>query len=215
MRHAAVHLRGDTLFVFWSRAGDTPEHILVSTVDVSGDWSGWRNSAARSLLKPERPWEGADLPLEPSVRDAVNIRVNQLRDPAIYVEDDQVYLLYSAAGEAGIGLARPRHPLLANSWTRLHSKTIVVSAASKLRAWARLTTTCRREQYRQDFVSGPPACTLEHRLSGDRAELPGAAVRSWPVSRDCPPPRSQRRSAASSFRAGFTTTVRSSGGAAE
>ena len=35
----------------------------MSTVDVSGDWSGWRNSAERSLLKPERPWEGADLPL--------------------------------------------------------------------------------------------------------------------------------------------------------
>ena len=106
MRHAAVHLRGNTLFVFWSRAGDTPEHILVSTVDVSGDWSGWRNGAARSLLKPERPWEGADLPLEPSVRDAVNIRVNQLRDPVIYVDYDRVYLLYSVAGEAGIGLAR-------------------------------------------------------------------------------------------------------------
>ena len=106
MRHAAVYLRGDTLFVFWSRAGDTPEHILVSTIDVSSDWSGWRNSAARSLLKPERPWEGADLPLEPSVRDAVNVRVNQLRDPAIYVEDDRVYLLYAVAGEGGIGLAR-------------------------------------------------------------------------------------------------------------
>ena len=106
MRHAAVYLRGDTLFVFWSRAGDTPEHILVSTVDVSGDWSGWRESGTHSLLKPERPWEGADLPLEPSVRDAVNVRVNQLRDPAIYVEDDRVYLLYAVAGEAGIGLAR-------------------------------------------------------------------------------------------------------------
>lgn len=106
MRHAAVYLRGSTLFVFWSRAGDTPEHILASTVDVSGDWGGWRNSAERSLLKPERPWEGADLPLEPSIRDAVNVRVNQLRDPAIYAEDDQVYLLYSVAGEAGIGLAR-------------------------------------------------------------------------------------------------------------
>lgn len=106
MRHAAVHLHGSTLFVFWSRAGDTPEHILVSTVDVSGDWSGWRNSAERSLLKPERSWEGADLPLEPSVRDAVNVRVNQLRDPAIYAEDDRVYLLYAIAGEAGIGLAR-------------------------------------------------------------------------------------------------------------
>ena len=106
MRHAAVYLHGSTLFVFWSRAGDTPEHILVSTGDVSGDWGDWRNSAERSLLKPERPWEGADLPLEPSIRDAVNIRVNQLRDPAIYAEGDRVYLLYSVAGEAGIGLAR-------------------------------------------------------------------------------------------------------------
>ena len=73
---------------------------------MSGDWSGWRNSEERSLLKPERPWEGADLPLEPSIRDAVNVRVNQLRDPAVYAEDDRVYLLYAVAGEAGIGLAR-------------------------------------------------------------------------------------------------------------
>ena len=106
MRHAAVHLRGDTLFVFWSRAGDAPEHILASTIDVSGDWRGWRNSTERSLLKPERPWEGAGLPIEPSVRDAVNVRVNQLRDPAIHAEDGRVYLLYAIAGEAGIGLAR-------------------------------------------------------------------------------------------------------------
>jgi hypothetical protein len=32
--------------------------------------------------------------------------VRQLRDPAIFVEDDQAYLLYSAAGEQVIAIAR-------------------------------------------------------------------------------------------------------------
>jgi hypothetical protein len=31
--------------------------------------------------------------------------VNQLRDPAIFEEDGRIYLLYSIAGEAGIGIA--------------------------------------------------------------------------------------------------------------
>ena len=36
---------------------------------------------------------------------AISIPVNQLRDPAIFEEDGRVYLLYSVAGERGIGLA--------------------------------------------------------------------------------------------------------------
>ena len=32
--------------------------------------------------------------------------VNQLRDPAIYVEDERIYLLYAVAGESGIAIAR-------------------------------------------------------------------------------------------------------------
>jgi hypothetical protein len=34
------------------------------------------------------------------------VPVNQLRDPALFEEDGQVYLLYSVAGERGIALAR-------------------------------------------------------------------------------------------------------------
>ena len=33
-------------------------------------------------------------------------RVRQLRDPAIFRENGQTYLLYSVAGEQGIALAR-------------------------------------------------------------------------------------------------------------
>jgi len=105
MRHGALLKRGDDLLVFWTRVGDIPEHILLSTIDVSGPWSTWRASEPVNVLLPEEDWEGGDLPLEASVRDAINLRVRQLRDPAIFVDGDQVYLLYAVAGEAGIAIA--------------------------------------------------------------------------------------------------------------
>ena len=54
MRHAALLLRGKTLFVFWTQVGDTPERILLSTIDVSGDWTTWQVSDAVEVL-PRRP----------------------------------------------------------------------------------------------------------------------------------------------------------------
>ena len=110
MRHAAVMLRGDTLYVFWTQVGDTPERILLSTVDLRGDWSGWVESEPVEVLRPETSWEGADAPLEPSVRSVAYGMVNQLRDPAVYEEGDDVYLLYAVAGESGIAIARVAFP---------------------------------------------------------------------------------------------------------
>lgn len=106
MRHSALIARDDTLYVFWTRVGDAPESLLLSTIDISGDWSAWRDSPEVEVLRPEFDWEGADAPIEPSVRSTAYGQVNQLRDPAIYVEGDEVYLLYAVAGESGIALAR-------------------------------------------------------------------------------------------------------------
>lgn len=106
MRHSALIVRDDTLYVFWTRVGDAPEKILLSTIDISGDWSTWRESPEVEVLRPEFEWEGADAPIEPSVRSTAYGQVNQLRDPALYVEGDEVYLLYAVAGESGIALAR-------------------------------------------------------------------------------------------------------------
>ena len=106
MRHSALIVRDDMLYVFWTRVGDAPESILLSTIDISGDWSTWRESPEIEVLRPEFEWEGADAPIEPSVRSTAYGQVNQLRDPAIYVEGDEVYLLYAVAGESGIALAR-------------------------------------------------------------------------------------------------------------
>jgi hypothetical protein len=105
MRHCAVQQRGDTLLVYWTRVGDTPEHVLLSTVDMRGSWLDWRAGEPIDVLHPEHDWEGADRPLAPSVRDAINVRVRQLRDPAIFEEGGRTWLLYAVAGESGIAIA--------------------------------------------------------------------------------------------------------------
>jgi hypothetical protein len=105
MRHSALLLRGDQLHVFWTRVGDAPERILLSRIDVSGPWETWREGEAVEVLRPERPWEGADAPLEPSIRSVAYGRVNQLRDPAIFEEEGRTWLLYAVAGESGIAIA--------------------------------------------------------------------------------------------------------------
>lgn len=109
MRHAALLVRGDDLLVFWTRVGDAPEHILVSVVDLEPPWQEWQASEPASLLLPEEPWEGGDLPNRASVRDAINVPVRQLRDPAIFEDDDgRLYLLYAVRGESGIAIAELR-----------------------------------------------------------------------------------------------------------
>ena len=105
IRHSALLKKGDPLHVFWSQVEDFPERILMSTIDLSVDWREWRDTESIDVLCPERPWEGADAPLEPSERGVAYGHVNQLRDPAIFSEDGRNYLLYSVAGESGIGIA--------------------------------------------------------------------------------------------------------------
>jgi hypothetical protein len=104
-RHTALRLRGDVLEVFWTRVGDVPESILLSTIDLSGDWMSWRAVGEDVLLRPEADWEGAGLPLAPSWRGAINLPANQLRDPCILEEAGRVFLYYAVQGEAGIGVA--------------------------------------------------------------------------------------------------------------
>jgi hypothetical protein len=107
MRHAALLRRGETLYVFWTQVGHVPEHIMLSTIDISGDWATWSETPGVEVLRPEFDWEGADAPLEPSVRSTAYGHVNQLRDPAIYEDADsgRIYLLYAVAGESGIAIA--------------------------------------------------------------------------------------------------------------
>jgi hypothetical protein len=105
MRHAALKRVEHELLVFWTRVGDDPERILCARIDLSGDWRSWKASEPEDVLSPEEPWEGADLPPDPSVRGFAPGRLRQLRDPGIFEENGRTYLLYAVAGESGIAIA--------------------------------------------------------------------------------------------------------------
>ena len=85
MRHTALKLDGPILSVFYTNAGDCPERILLSTIDLTPDWHSWVASAPVVVLDPELDYEGGHLPRVPSVRGLVSEPVCQLRDPALFV----------------------------------------------------------------------------------------------------------------------------------
>lgn len=101
MRHAAVLVQDNDVYVFYSVVGETPESIYCSKVNIDNNWS---LSDTHIILKPTYNYEGADLPLRPS-KFGSGIG-NELRDPCVYVDGDDKYLLYSVAGEAGIAITK-------------------------------------------------------------------------------------------------------------
>ena len=133
MRHSAVLVRGGELLVFWTRVGDAPERILLSTIALDSDWAKWQASEPVEAMRPELEWgefsrsrpngvsldltvvlwrcfsclaEGVELPPEPSVRGEITERAHSLRDPAVLEDEDgRVYLFYCGAGEHCIGVA--------------------------------------------------------------------------------------------------------------
>jgi len=106
-RHTALSLTKDKLVVFYSQKGDTPERILNCEVDLSkGTWESWVASVPNEILKPEMDYEGVNLPIETSVKGFSRHPVHQLRDPAILLDQDEVYLYYSISGEFGIAVAK-------------------------------------------------------------------------------------------------------------
>jgi hypothetical protein len=105
MRHTALKVDGQTLSVFYTNAGDCPERILLSTIDLTPDWHTWVASESVVVLEPELAYEGGHLPRQPSKRGLAMEPVCQLRDPAIFYENGHTYLLYAVAGEQGMAMA--------------------------------------------------------------------------------------------------------------
>lgn len=104
IRHNAVFIEGETLFVFYTMKAEAPERIYLSTLQLSDDWNDWQCSPPQEVLRPELPYEGTDYPLESSKKGSAT-QVQQLRDPCIYRENGRTYLYYSIAGEMGIAMA--------------------------------------------------------------------------------------------------------------
>ncbi|MCP4978990.1 MAG: hypothetical protein GY935_00680 [Gammaproteobacteria bacterium] len=104
IRHHALLNFNDQWYVFWTRVGDTPERILLSTLNTEADWQQWKLSETHEIHRAQKLWEGADVMPRASKYGACMQRSNQLRDPAIFVDDGKIYLLYAIAGEQGIAI---------------------------------------------------------------------------------------------------------------
>ena len=105
-RHVALWPEGDALWIFFSQIGDAPERILLTRLEMAGDWTRWPDSLREpvEVLAPETPYEGAGFANAPSVPSA-GVNVRQVRDPFVHVEGGRMTLFYSVAGEAGIAAA--------------------------------------------------------------------------------------------------------------
>lgn len=109
IRHVGLDVHHGHLFVYFSCVGHRPERILCTVVNLDGPPESWRARGVIEVLQPEQPWEGADLPLAYSrggstIKRGDN-RVRELRDPTVWREGGTAWLLYSIAGEAGLGIA--------------------------------------------------------------------------------------------------------------
>jgi hypothetical protein len=104
IRHFAFLEQGGDFFVFWTRVGDVPERILCSTLLRHENWHEWTVGPEAEIHRPLQSWEGSRQPLIPSRYGESKQPANQLRDPAIYAENNRIYLLYAIAGEQGIAI---------------------------------------------------------------------------------------------------------------
>lgn len=107
VRHTGLRVRENKLEIYFTRIGDAPERILRSDIELSVDWNNWSPSEPVSVLRPESNYEGANLPTSPSTPGTTAGRVNGLRDPFIFSDNNGgTYLFYAIGGERGIALAK-------------------------------------------------------------------------------------------------------------
>lgn len=105
VRHVAIHPKGDRLELYFTAIGDAPERVLMTSIDVSGDWTTWRASAVYDVIAPEAAYECADLPNAPSESGDISTPVRQIRDPFVFEDGGRTYLYYGVCGEQGIAAA--------------------------------------------------------------------------------------------------------------
>ncbi|RPJ07778.1 MAG: hypothetical protein EHM28_06055 [Spirochaetaceae bacterium] len=105
-RHTAMWVEGDVLYLLYTIVGEAPERIYLGTVDLRPNWQQWKVARLQVLLEPERDYEGVRLPLKPSNYGIAPGPLRELRDPAVYEENGQRYILWSVAGEQGIAIGK-------------------------------------------------------------------------------------------------------------
>mmetsp|Transcript_15904 Transcript_15904/g.20375 ORF Transcript_15904/g.20375 Transcript_15904/m.20375 type:complete len:1265 (-) Transcript_15904:147-3941(-) len=124
MRHCFVVVSPDhdSLKVFYSRVGDSPEGIYVSTVDVSSDdWLNWKESGEpKAVYFPKDLWEGgkcqdtscncivrsSDKTTKSGMSKRKRLAARNVRDPCLLDFGGDTWMFYAGGGETGIGVTR-------------------------------------------------------------------------------------------------------------
>jgi hypothetical protein len=104
IRHSAVRVQGDTLYLFYTRKADAPERILLARIPLQGSWSLWKPDLLVEVMRPETEYEGISYPALPSKKGGAT-QVQQLRDPYVFEDEGRLFLFYAIAGEMGIAVA--------------------------------------------------------------------------------------------------------------
>ena len=108
-RHTATYVEKDNLYIFYTTVGEAPESIYYCKIKLGETIEDWEVLDNKKLTKPTFDFEGAGSDLIPSNFGSSTLRwgekkLNELRDPCIYKEGDELFLLYSFNGEGGIAL---------------------------------------------------------------------------------------------------------------
>ena len=104
-----MHLQGHTLDVYYTAIGHTPESIKKVSLDLQKNWAAatWDSSRLEDVLDPAEEYEGVRQPKTSSSCGIVSGPAHQLRDPFVFEDTGKglLHLLYSVAGEQGLGVA--------------------------------------------------------------------------------------------------------------
>lgn len=105
VRHVAVVVRGDKLYVFFTGIGDAPERVLLWTIALTADWRAWRASQPVEVLRPQAAYECTVIPISASKAGEAEGPEHALRDPGVIYDKGRLVLFYSYCGEQGIAAA--------------------------------------------------------------------------------------------------------------
>lgn len=106
VRHVGLFLKKDILHVFYSKISDIPERIMHTFIKVNKkNDKKWVVEKCVEIIRPEKIFEGSNLPLKKSTAGAAHYPENALRDPFIFFDSNKYYLFYSIAGEQGIAIS--------------------------------------------------------------------------------------------------------------
>ncbi|MBD3320315.1 MAG: hypothetical protein GF350_04385 [Chitinivibrionales bacterium] len=184
-RHPGVYVKGSVTYLFFSLFPDqkeyelgldtVPEHIQMCRLEnVSAPPEEWVFAPAEyplTVLKPELDWEGGNL----DIMDYKKGEAKALREPFVYEEDNQLYLLYSGMGEQQIGIAKlwiyeDGVPLLQGD-----QPTGAVTGASAPQAG-------RPEVRRMRCLSGSSITVPVHATAGAIYDLKGACLARFDIA---------------------------------